>query len=41
MICSVLPVLRLREAAAVNLSSSAVASTVPAGGALAMGSAGR
>jgi hypothetical protein len=41
MICSVLPALRLREAAAVNLSSSAVASTLPAGGALAMGSAGR
>src|SRR5512146_774071 len=38
MICSVL---RLREAAAVNLSSSAVASTLPVGGALAMGSAGR
>ena len=38
MICSVL---RLREAAAVNLSSSAVASTLPVGGALAMGSAGQ
>jgi putative heme transporter len=37
MICSVLPALRLREAAAVNLSSTAVASTLPAGGALALG----
>ena len=37
MICSVLPSLRLREAAAVNLGSNAVASTLPAGGALAMG----
>jgi putative heme transporter len=37
MICAVLPALRLREAAVVNLSSNAVASTLPAGGALAMG----
>ena len=37
MICSVLPSIRLREAAAVNLGSSAVANTMPAGGALAMG----
>jgi uncharacterized protein (TIRG00374 family) len=37
MICAVLPALRLRESAAVNLSSNAVASTLPAGGALAMG----
>jgi uncharacterized membrane protein YbhN (UPF0104 family) len=36
-ICSVLPAVRLREAAAVNLSSTAVANTLPAGGALAMG----
>ena len=36
-ICAVLPSLRLREAAAVNLGSSAVANTLPAGGALAMG----
>ena len=36
-ICAVLPALRLREAAAVNLSSNAVANTLPAGGALAMG----
>jgi putative heme transporter len=34
---AVLPSLRLREAAAVNLSSSAVANTLPAGGALALG----
>jgi uncharacterized membrane protein YbhN (UPF0104 family) len=34
---AVLPVLRLRQAAAVNLGSNAVASTLPAGGALAMG----
>jgi putative heme transporter len=34
---AVLPSLRLREAAAVNLGSSAVANTLPAGGALAMG----
>jgi len=37
VICSVLPSVRLREAAVVNLGSSAVANTVPAGGALAMG----
>jgi uncharacterized protein (TIRG00374 family) len=37
MICSVLPSIRLREAAAVNLGSTAVANTLPAGGALAMG----
>jgi uncharacterized membrane protein YbhN (UPF0104 family) len=37
MICAVLPSIRLREAAAVNLGSSAVANTMPAGGALAMG----
>jgi putative heme transporter len=36
-ICAVLPSLRLREAAAVNLSSNAVANTLPAGGALGMG----
>ncbi len=36
-ICAVLPSLRLREAAVVNLSSSAVANTLPAGGALGMG----
>jgi putative heme transporter len=36
-ICAVLPSLRLREAAVVNLSSNAVASTLPAGGALGMG----
>ena len=36
MICAVLPSIRLREAAAVNLSSTAVANTLPAGGALAM-----
>ncbi len=36
-ICAVLPSLRLREAAAVNLGSNAVASTLPAGGALGMG----
>jgi uncharacterized membrane protein YbhN (UPF0104 family) len=36
-ICAVLPALRLREAAVVNLGSSAVANTLPAGGALAMG----
>jgi putative heme transporter len=36
-ICAVLPSLRLREAATVNLSSNAVANTLPAGGALAMG----
>ena len=37
MICSVLPSIRLREAAAVNLGSSVVANTMPGGGALAMG----
>ncbi len=37
MITSVLPPLRMKQAAAVNLASSAVANTVPAGGALAMG----
>jgi putative heme transporter len=37
MIAAVLPSLRLRDAAAVNLGSSAVANTVPGGGALAMG----
>jgi putative heme transporter len=37
MLCSVLPSIRLREAAAVNLASTAVANTLPAGGALAMG----
>jgi len=37
MICSVLPAIRLREAAVVNLGSNAVANTLPAGGALAMG----
>jgi putative heme transporter len=37
LICAVLPSLPLREAAVVNLSSSAVANTLPAGGALGMG----
>jgi putative heme transporter len=37
VICSVLPSIRLREAAVVNLGSTAVANTLPAGGALAMG----
>jgi uncharacterized membrane protein YbhN (UPF0104 family) len=37
MICAVLPALRLREAAVVNLGSNAVANTLPAGGALGMG----
>src|SRR6266702_7426672 len=37
MICAVLPSIRLREAAAVNLSSNAAANTLPAGGALGMG----
>jgi putative heme transporter len=37
MICSVLPSIRLREAAVVNLGSNAVANTLPAGGALAVG----
>jgi uncharacterized membrane protein YbhN (UPF0104 family) len=36
-ICAVLPSLRLREAAAVNLASNAVANTLPAGGALGVG----
>ena len=37
LICAVLPSIRLREAAVVNLGSNAVANTLPAGGALAMG----
>jgi uncharacterized membrane protein YbhN (UPF0104 family) len=37
MICAVLPSIRLRQAAAVNLSCNAVANTLPAGGALALG----
>lgn len=37
VIRSVLPSIRLRQAAAVNLGSTAVANTLPAGGALAMG----
>jgi len=37
MICAVLPSIRMREAAVVNLGSNAVANTLPAGGALAMG----
>jgi len=37
VICAVLPSIRLREAAVVNLGSGAVANTLPAGGALAMG----
>ena len=37
MICAVLPSIRLRQAAAVNLGSNAVANTLPAGGALGMG----
>ncbi len=37
MICSILPSIRLREAAVVNLGSNAVANSLPAGGALAMG----
>ena len=37
MICAVLPSIRLRQAAAVNLGSNAVANTLPAGGALALG----
>jgi uncharacterized membrane protein YbhN (UPF0104 family) len=36
-ICAVLPAVGLRQAAVVNLGSSAVANTLPAGGALAMG----
>jgi hypothetical protein len=41
MICAVLPSIRLREAAVVNLGSTAVANALPAGGALGMGSAGQ
>jgi len=37
VICSVLPSVRLHEAAVVNLSSTAAANTLPAGGVLAMG----
>ena len=37
LICAVLPSIRLRQAAVVNLGSNAVANTLPAGGALAMG----
>jgi uncharacterized membrane protein YbhN (UPF0104 family) len=37
MICAVLPALRLREAAVVNLGSNAVANALPAGGALGLG----
>lgn len=37
VICAILPAIRLREAAVVNLGSTAVANTLPAGGALAMG----
>ena len=37
VIRAVLPTIRLREAAVVNLGSTAVANTLPAGGALAMG----
>jgi putative heme transporter len=37
MVAAVLPSLRLRDAATVNLGSSAVANTVPGGGAVAMG----
>jgi len=37
VICAVLPSIRLRQAAVVNLSSNSVANTLPAGGALAMG----
>jgi putative heme transporter len=36
-ICSVLPAIRLREAAVINLGSTAVANMLPAGGALAIG----
>lgn len=36
-LCAVLPSIRLREAAVANLGSTAVANTLPAGGALAMG----
>jgi putative heme transporter len=37
VICAVLPSIRLRQAAVVNLGSNSVANTLPAGGALAMG----
>jgi uncharacterized membrane protein YbhN (UPF0104 family) len=37
VICSILPSVRLRDAAVVNLGSTAVSNTLPAGGALAMG----
>ena len=37
VICSILPSVRFREAAVVNLGSTAAANTLPAGGALAMG----
>jgi putative heme transporter len=37
MICAVLPSIRLRQAAVVNLGSNAVANALPAGGALGMG----
>src|ERR1700730_16025740 len=37
VVCSVLPSIRLREAAVVNLGSNAVANTLAAGGALGMG----
>ena len=37
MICAVLPSIGLRQAAVVNLGSNAVANTLPAGGALALG----
>jgi uncharacterized membrane protein YbhN (UPF0104 family) len=37
VICAVLPSIRLRQAAVVNLGSTAVANTLPAGGVLAMG----
>ncbi len=37
VICSILPTIRLHEAAVVNLGSTAVANTLPAGGAIAMG----
>ena len=36
-ICAVLPSIRLRQAAVVNLGSTAVANTLPAGGAVALG----
>ena len=37
--CSVLPSIRLREAAVVNLGSNAVANTLPAGAGSALGAA--